>query len=107
MSAAATTTGSRPNKGGKGVISRPAKRNRTLKRPLKGITKPAMKRCAHRAGALRVVGAMYEPVRAIVRAFVGILVEDSYIIAQYSGRITVIAEDAKRALANNDMPLYG
>ena len=57
-------------KGGKGLGKGGAKRHRKVLRDnIQGITKPAIRRLAHRGGVKRISGLIYEETRGVLKVF--------------------------------------
>uniref|UniRef100_A0A3Q1NHG3 Histone H4 n=1 Tax=Bos taurus TaxID=9913 RepID=A0A3Q1NHG3_BOVIN len=57
-------------KGGKGLGKGGTKRHRKVLRDnIQGITKPAIRRLAHRGGVKRISGLIYEETRGVLKVF--------------------------------------
>lgn len=97
-------------KGGKGLGKGPAaKRHRTviLRDNAQGITKPAIRRLARRAGVKRISGLIYEETRSVLRHFLEQTIGDAVIYTEHAQRKTVTAMDVVYALKRAGRPIYG
>ena len=92
---------------GKGGKTMRAMRHITTKDPLKGITKPAIRRLARRGGVKRISGYTYEEIRGVAKTFVDNLMGDVLIYTEHSKRKTVVAADVVYALKHQGKKLYG
>ena len=75
--------------------------------PIKGITKPAIRRLCRRGGIKRIGGLMYEESRAILKAWLENVVRDSLTYAEHARRKTMTAADIVYALKRQGQTLYG
>ena len=89
---------------GKGATKRVTK---ILKDNMKGITKPAIRRLARRAGVKRISGMMYEQSRTVLKTFLENVVRDSVTYTEHAKRKTVTALDVVHALKRQGKTLYG
>src|SRR6218665_2747117 len=65
-------------KGGKGLGKGGAKRHRKVLRDnIQGITKPAIRRLARRAGVKRISGLIYEENRGVLKVFLDKVIRDA------------------------------
>ena len=97
-----------PRVGGKGLGKGGAKRHRTiLKDNLSGVTKPAIRRLARRAGVKRIDGKIYEETRGSLKDFLSTIINDAVAYTQYARRKTVTTMDVLHALKRNGRVLYG
>lgn len=95
-------------KGGKGLGKGAAKRHRKVLRDnVQGITKPAIRRIARRAGVKRISGLIYDETRGVLRNFLEGLVGDAVIYTEHANRKTVTAMDVVYALKRQGRPIYG
>ena len=95
-------------KGGKGLGKGGTKRNRIVLRDnIQGITKPAMRRLARRAGVKRISGLIYEEVRGCLKAFLENVIRDAVTYTEHARRKTVTAMDVVYGLKSQGRTLYG
>jgi histone H4 len=95
-------------KGGKGVGTGGAKRHRRiLRESIQGISRPAIRQLARRAGVIRMSGLIYEETRAVLNVFVSNLVQDAYMYTQHARRKPITARDIIYALKRQGRTLYG
>ena len=80
---------------------------KVLKDNIRGITKPAIRRLARRAGVKRISGLLYEEVRGVLKGFVEGVVRDSIAYTEHAKRKTVTALDVVHALKKRGRMLYG
>ncbi len=78
-----------------------------LRRCLKGITKPAIRRLARRGGVKRISGMMYEETRGVLKTFLENIIKDSVTYTEHARRKTVTALDVVYALKRQGKTLYG
>jgi histone H4 len=84
------------------------KRHRKVLRDnIQGITKPAIRRLARRAGVKRVSGLVYEETRNVLKVFLENIVKDAIAYTEHSRRKTVTAMDVVHALKRQGRTLYG
>lgn len=106
--AAATPRGGLGKGGGKGVGTGGAKRHHKLMRDnIQGITKPAIRRLARRAGVKRMCDGVYEETRGVLTAKLKQVLHDAIAYTEHAGRKTVTALDVVYSLKHNNMPIYG
>lgn len=89
------------------TVTTTKRQKKALKAGIMGITKPAIRRLAHRGGVKRISGIMYEEVRGILKSFVESLVKDSITITEHRKHFTVQAADVIMALKRKGKHLYG
>lgn len=95
-------------KGGKGLGKGGAKRHRKVLRDnIKGITKPAIRRLARRAGVRRISGMIYDETRKVMRDFLEDIVQRASVYTEHAKRRTVTAMDVVYALKSKGKILYG
>jgi len=95
-------------KGGKGLGKGGAKRHRkVLSDNIQGITKPAIRRLAHRGGVKRISGLIYEETRGVLKVFLENVIRDSVTYTEHARRKTVTAMDVAYALTRQGKTLYG
>ena len=85
-----------------------SKRHRKLfKDSLKGISKPALRRLARRAGCKRVSAQIYEDARTTLKNFVEVVVYYALAFKDVFGRKTVSLKDVNLALKKRGYLVYG
>ena len=95
-------------KGGKGLGKGGAIRHRkVLRDSILGVTKPAIRRLAHRGGVKRIAGLMYEEVRGVLKVFMENVLRDAITYTEHACRKTVTAMDVVYALKCQGRTLYG
>lgn len=96
-------------KGGKGSkFAGKARRHQHDKvDPIKGITKPAIRRLCRRGGIKRIGGLVYEETRAVLKAWLENVLKDALTYCTHAHRKTVTAADVVYALKRNGQILYG
>ncbi|KAI1716016.1 centromere kinetochore component CENP-T histone fold domain-containing protein [Ditylenchus destructor] len=93
---------------GKGKGLGGAKRHRTAFRAsIQGITKPAIRRLARRAGVVRISGFVYEETRNVLKIFLENVIRDAILYCEHARRKTVTAMDVVYALKRQGRTLYG
>ena len=75
--------------------------------PLKGITKPAIRRLARRGGVKRINSLIYEETRTVLKQFMEQVIRDSVTYTEHAKRKTVTAMDVVYALKRQGRTLYG
>ena len=95
-------------KGGKGLGKGGAKRHRrVLRDTVQGISKPAIRRLARRAGVTRISGLIYEETRSVLKVFLENVIRDAVTYTEHARRKTVTAMDVVYALKRMGRTLYG
>lgn len=95
-------------KGGKGLGKGGAKAHRKIMREsIRGITKPAIRRIARRAGCKRIGGPVYEECRLVCKVFVSKIIRDAICYTEHARRKTVTCMDVIYALKRSGRTLYG
>ncbi|KAL7458469.1 hypothetical protein ACHAWC_010049 [Mediolabrus comicus] len=95
-------------KGSKGLGQGGAKRHRKVLRDnILGITKPAIRRLARRAGVKRISGLIYGETRGVLKAFLENIIRDAVVYSQHAQRKTVTCLDVVYALKRQGKTLYG
>ena len=95
-------------KGKGGKFSGKAKRHQHNKKdPIKGITKPAIRRLCRRGGIKRIGGLVYEETRAVLKAWLDNVMQDSLTYCAHARRTTVTAADIVYALKRQGQTIYG
>lgn len=85
-----------------------AKRHRKVLRDnIQGITKPAIRRLARRAGVKRISNLIYEETRGVLKVFLERVIKDAVTFTEHAHRKTVTALDVVHALKRQDKTLYG
>ena len=85
-----------------------AKRHRKVLRDnILGITKPAIRRLARRAGVIRISGLIYEETRGVLKAFLENIIRDAITYTAHAHRKTVTFMDVHYALKRQGRTLYG
>jgi histone H4 len=74
---------------------------------LLGVTKPAIRRLARRAGIKRISGLTYESVRSLTKRFLERVVKDALTYTDHANRKTMSVRDALYAIRKNGQILYG
>ena len=92
---------------GKGYGKGGAKRHRTLRDNIQGITKPAIRRLARRGGVKRISGVTYDKTRDVLKIFLVNVIRDSVTYTEHARRKTVTAMDVVYALKRQGRMLYG
>lgn len=94
-------------KGGMGLGKGGMRRKKVENDPVKGITKPAIRRLARRGGVKRINGLVYEETRSIMKDFLEDLIKDTILYAKNAKRSTLVAMDVVYALKRKGQALYG
>ena len=96
-------------KGGKGIGKVGIKRNqkKSNKSIIEGITKPAIRRLARRAGIKRIASTVYPESRTMLENFITSVVQGAIIYTQHQNKKTVSAMDVVRSLKRHGRTLYG
>ncbi|KAF1741560.1 hypothetical protein MXB_403 [Myxobolus squamalis] len=95
-------------KGGKGLGKGGAKHHRKLLRDnILGITKPAIRRLARRAGVKRISSLIYEETRGVLKSFLMGVIYAAVCYTEHSKRKTVAVMDVLYALKRHGKTLYG
>ncbi len=93
---------------GKGLGKGGAVRHqKVIKDSAKGITKPAIRRLARRAGCKRISGDIYGETRGVLKAFLDLVIQDAVTYTEHARRRTVTAMDVVYALKRRGKTLYG
>jgi histone H4 len=93
---------------GKGLGLGGAKRHRrTLRDNIQGVTKPAIRRLARRAGVKRISGLIYDETRGVLKVFLESVIRDAVTYTEHARRKTVTAMDVVYALKRQGRTLYG
>lgn len=84
-------------------------RNRKMqqKPALMGVTQPAIRRLARRAGVKRISGLIYEETRNVLRHFIEDMMRITVPIVEHAKRHTATATDIVYALKRKGITLYG
>ena len=95
-------------KGSKGLGKGGAKRHRKVLRDnILGITKPAIRRLARRAGVKRISGLIYGEIRGVLKIFLQNIIRDTVVYTEHAKRKTVSCMDVVYALKRQGKTLYG
>jgi len=101
-------SGKGKGKGGKGMAKVGAIRHKKVLRDnIQGITKPALRRLARRAGIKRISNLMYDSSRDELKKFLDDVLRDAVAYTEHSRRKTVTSGDVVLALKRNGRTLYG
>lgn len=95
---------------GKGLGKGTAKRHRKVLRDnIMGITKPAVRRLARRAGVKRISGLVIDETRSVLKAFLEDVIRKTIFYTEHARRMTVTTMDVIHALKKSDFKvnLYG
>ena len=72
-------------KGGKGLGKGGAKRHlKVLRDNIQGITKPAIRRLAHRGGVTHISGLIYEETRGMLKVFLEHVIRNSVTYTEHA-----------------------
>jgi histone H4 len=74
---------------------------------IKGITKPAIRRLARRAGVKRINRKVYDATRAVLNDFLNNIIGDTVVYTEHAHRKTVSVVHVLHALKRNGRTLYG
>ena len=89
------------------VAAAPVAHKKILRDNIQGLTKPALRRLARRAGVKRVGGLVFEDTRHIIYSFLDVVIHDSIQLMDHCKRKTINANDVVQAAHNNGRELYG
>lgn len=89
----------------KGASSKRLKK--VVKDSVRGVTHPAIRRLARRAGIKRISGLLYDEVRGVLRAFVNGVVKDAISYTEAAKRKSVFPSDVVHALRRRGKAIYG
>jgi len=89
----------------KSSLTSTAKRHRTIREA--GITKPAIRRLARRAGVKRLASPCYEVARSQLMKFMQQTVADAILYTLHAKRATVTVQDIGHALKLRGQTVYG
>lgn len=73
---------------------------------VEGITKPAIRRLARRAGVKRLSGMIYSETRSCLKAFLEEVIKDTVLYMEHGNRKTVTPMDVLYALKRQNRILY-
>lgn len=77
------------------------KRHRKVIRDsMQGITKPAIKKLAQRAGVKRISAFVYEEMRGVMKTYLTNILRESEIVMTNRGVKTLMVQDLRTGLAN-------
>ncbi len=89
-------------------MARTKKRHRKVLRDnILGITKPAIRRLARRAGVKRISGLIYGEIRGVLKIFLQNIIRDAVVYTEHAKRKTVSCMDVVYALKRQGKTLYG
>uniref|UniRef100_UPI00398F8AEE histone H4-like n=1 Tax=Pristiophorus japonicus TaxID=55135 RepID=UPI00398F8AEE len=95
-------------KGGKGLDKDGARRHcKVVHNNIQGITKPVIRRLAHRRSVKRISGLIYEEVCAVLKVFLENVIRDSVTYTEHAKRKTVMAMDVVYVLKRQGRTLCG
>ena len=92
---------------GKGKGKNHAARKNHTRPVLEGVTKPAIRRLARRAGVKRISSDIYEYTRDTLKTWLSRLVRDAIVYTEHGKRKTVTSLDVVYALKRQGRNLYG
>ena len=78
-----------------------------LRDNIQGVTRPAIRRLARRAGVKRLSGLIYDSTRTLLRTFLETVLRDAITYTEHARRKTVTSMDIVHALKRNGRSLYG
>ena len=81
-------------------------RARMKKEGVAGITRPAIRKLARRAGVKRISKDLYEAIREVMKSFLGNVVRDMLVYMEHDRRHTVTRSDVLSSLRKNGCILY-
>lgn len=97
-----------PHKGGKNLARKgPVRHAKPLKDNIQGITAPAIRRMARRAGVKRISGTVYEDQRERIKNLVTMVLRSAIVYTQHARRKTVTPMDIVLGLRRVGTNLYG
>ncbi|OWY98844.1 Histone H4, partial [Phytophthora megakarya] len=74
---------------------------------IQGITRPAIRRLARRAGVMRMSSLVYEETRAVLRVFPASVIRDALTYMEHDNRKTIKGIDVLYALKRQGRAVYG
>jgi len=83
------------------------RRRKVLRPAMDGITKPAIRRLARRAGVKRISNEMYGETREALREFLAGVIGDATCYTAHAHRKTVTAIDIIHSLKKRGRVIYG
>lgn len=89
------------------AVSMRRHRAAALRGSIHGITKPAIRRLARRAGVKRLSGLIYGETRDVLKSFLQGVLADAVVYTEYARRKTVTHMDVLYALKRQGRTLYG
>ncbi|EPB74983.1 core histone H2A/H2B/H3/H4 [Ancylostoma ceylanicum] len=92
---------------GRGGRSRPKYCHAVLRDIVEGITKPAIRRLARRAGVKRISENVYWETRYVLRQFLEKVIRDAVMYCEHAKRKTVTVMDVVYAVKRRGYTLYG
>jgi len=78
-----------------------------LRNNIQGVTKPAIRRLARRAGIKRLSGLVYDETRVVLKSFVERILKDAIAYTEHARRKTVTPHDILNSLSRHGRTLYG
>jgi histone H4 len=95
-------------KRGKGLGKGGTKRQRKVRRDnIDGITKPAIRRLARKAGVKRISGVVYEEARDVLKEFLEKVIRDAVTYTEHAKRKIVTAMDVVYSMKRVGRASYG
>jgi len=89
-------------------VVKPIKHKKILKDNIQGITKPAIRRLAHKGGVKTMSGLIYEEIRGVLKVHLETVISSAVIFTEYARRTTVQERDVREALkVMGRPPVYG
>jgi len=85
-----------------------SKRHRKVLRDnIEGVTKPAIRRLARRAGVKRIAGNVYDKSRTVLKNFITMIIRDAVVYTEHSRLKTITARHIIESLRRNGSTIYG
>ncbi|KIH58666.1 core histone H2A/H2B/H3/H4 [Ancylostoma duodenale] len=92
---------------GKGRCSHRKRHRMTVPDHIQGITKPAIRRLARRAGVKRISDGIYMETRGVLKVFLERVIHDAVMYTEHAKRKTVTVMDVVYAVKRQGYTLYG
>lgn len=90
------------------TLPKKTRRHPSIKKDnIKGITKPAIRRLARRAGVKRINRQVYDTTREVLNEFLNNIIGDTIVYTEHAHRKTVSVVHVLHALKRNGRTLYG
>ncbi|KAL6736000.1 hypothetical protein Aduo_006397 [Ancylostoma duodenale] len=92
---------------GKGRCSHRKRHRMTVPDHIQGITRPAIRRLARRAGVKRISERIYVETRGVLKVFLERVIHDAVMYTEHAKRKTVTVMDVVYAVKRQGYTLYG